>query len=102
MTRILYERTGGFAGLRLSITVDSQALDETETAQLEKEIVESGFFALPARVQSSGGEVDRFEYRIRIEKEGQEHTVEVGESALPDPLRPLIRHLELLLRTRPR
>jgi hypothetical protein len=100
MTRVSFERTGGFAGLHLSTTVDSQALDEAEAAQLEHEIEAAGFFVLPSRIHSSGGGVDRFEYRITVEKQGREHAVEVGESALPDSLRPLIEHLERLLRTR--
>lgn len=102
MTRIYFERTGGFAGLQLSTNVDSQSLDEDESLGLEQEIDRAGFFALPSRIQSPEGGVDRFEYHITVMQEGREYSVEVSEAAMPDSLRPLVEHLERLLRTRRR
>jgi hypothetical protein len=97
---INFERTGGFAGLRLSITVESHSLEESEASLLAQEVEQSGFFSLPSRIGSEIGEVDRFEYHILIELDNQMHAVDVGESVLPDSLRPLVEHLERLLRTR--
>lgn len=100
MMRIYFERSGGFAGMRLAATVDSSALDAVEIAQLTQEIEEAGFFDLPPRIEPTGGGVDRFEYRIFVAYEEREATVEFGEAAVPDSLRPLVRHLERLVRTR--
>lgn len=99
MTRVYFERSGGFAGLRLSTSVDTQTLDPAETARLEQEIEQAGFFQLPAQLQSPGG-ADRFEYHILIEQDARGHAVDVGEAALPDTLRPLVAHLEQLMRAR--
>ncbi|MBE0696800.1 MAG: hypothetical protein IH586_07745 [Anaerolineaceae bacterium] len=100
MTRIYFERTGGFAGLRLSTSVDTQSLDELEASRLEQEIEQANFFHLPARLQTPSGGADRFEYQIALEQGIRKHTVIVGEASLPDALRPLVEHLELLMRTR--
>ena len=55
MTRIYFERTGGFAGLRLSTDVDSQSLDEDESLWLEQEIDQGWFFcSSPAHPVSWG------------------------------------------------
>lgn len=102
MTRIYFERTGGFAGLRFSTDVDSQSLGEDESLWLEQEIDRAGFFTLPPRIQSPGGGVDRFEYHITVVEEHREYSVEVSEAAMPDSLRPLVEHLERLMRTRRR
>jgi hypothetical protein len=100
MTRVYFERSGGFAGLRLSTTVDSETLEQNEAQRLEQEITQADFFQLPPRLESTGGGADRFEYHIAVAQDARSHTVKVGESSLPDTLRPLVEHLELLLRTR--
>jgi hypothetical protein len=100
MTRIYFERTGGFAGLSLSTSVDTQSLDELEATRLEEEIEQANFFHLPARLQTSEGGADRFEYHIAVDQGIRKHTIEAGEASLPDELRPLVEHLELLMRTR--
>jgi hypothetical protein len=100
MMRIDFERSGGFAGMRLSATVDSHSLDEAEISRLEQEIEEASFFELPAQIKTPAGGADRFQYRITVAINDQETTVEVDEAALPDSLRPLVKHLERLIRTR--
>jgi hypothetical protein len=91
---------GGFGGLRLSTTLESQDLDEVEVQALKNELEQAQFFDLPARLETTGGGADRFEYRITVEEPHQEHSVTVGEAAMPDTLRPLVEHLERLMRQR--
>jgi hypothetical protein len=98
--RVYFERTGGFAGLRLSTTLDSQSLDEVEVSMLVREIEQADFFSLPAQIFTETGGVDRFSYHILVEWEDQHHAVDVGEASLPETLRPLVEHLEHLLRSR--
>jgi hypothetical protein len=100
MTRVHFERSGGFAGLNLSASVDTGGLDEDEASQLEQEIEQANFFHLPARLQAAEPGADRFEYNITVERGLHKHSVNVSEASLPDTLRPLVSHLEQLLRTR--
>lgn len=96
---VSFERVGGFAGLRLSMTLDSSSLDEYEASQLKDEVHQAAFFSLPARLSEPGSGVDRFEYTIEIEIDDQHNLVTLDEAALDDTLRPLVEHLERLLRT---
>lgn len=41
--RIIFQRMGGFAGLRLSTTLESQNLDEADVKALEVEIKQANF-----------------------------------------------------------
>ncbi len=98
--RIYFQRVGGFAGMRLSTTLEDHDLDEEEVQALKAEIEQAGFFELPARLTSPGGGVDRFEYHITVEWDQQQHSITVGEAAMPDSLRPLVEHLDQLRRSR--
>jgi len=98
--RIYFQRVGGFAGMRLSTTLEDGDLDEEEARVLKAEIEQAGFFALPPRLQSAGGGADRFEYHITIELDQRQHSITVGEAAMPDSLRPLVEHLDQLRRRR--
>ena len=97
--RIYFQRVGGFAGMRLSTTLEGDDLDEEDLQALKAEIGQASFFDLPARFHSTA-EVDRFEYHITIEWDQQLHSITVNESAMPDSLRPLVDHLDRLRRKR--
>ena len=96
--RIEFERTGGFAGLRVAAAIDSAQLPLEEARQLEENLAVAGFFTLPSKPASPAGGVDSFHYRIRVEQGKQKHTVECGESTAPDTLQPLLRQLTRLAR----
>jgi hypothetical protein len=97
--RIQFVRTGGFAGMRLASTIDSDALPEEEVQALQSEIDNAHFFELPTQFSETGGGADRFQYEITVEDGHKKHTIEAGESALPGHVQPLIQHLERLART---
>lgn len=96
--QVSFERTGGFAGLRLSIAVDSQSLEQEELEQLQDEVIRADFFHLPDMIDEPAS-ADRFEYRISVEWGEQRHSITVAETAMPDDLRPLVNRLERMLRT---
>jgi hypothetical protein len=98
--RIHFVRSGGFAGLLVDFEVDTADLPAEEAAALHQAVENAGFFNLPCKIDAAGDEVDRFQYTITVEDEGQKHTVETGEAAMPDSLQPLARQLELLWRAR--
>lgn len=91
--RVIFERTGGFAGIRMTKTIDIDALPENERNQLHLLIEAADFFKLPKNITPANSQPDRFGYKITVEKGQQEHTVIVGEQAVPDTLRPLLEWL---------
>lgn len=97
--RIHFVRTGGFAGMRLVNTIDSEELPEEEVQALESELDNANFFELPAFLSGEMGGADRFQYEITVEDGRQVHTVAAGESSLTGDIQPLVQHLERLART---
>ena len=86
--RIQITRRGGLAGVALSAELDTETLDSGTAARVE-DVIE--------RLVANGGarpapaHPDAFEYEIRLP--GHERSVTVGESELPNELRPLLREL---------
>ena len=87
--RIHFTRSGGFAGLQLSVSVASDTLPEQDVAELRRLIDESDFFVLPAVLGDSAA-ADQFLYKVTVEQAAQQHTVEVTEDATPAALQPLL------------
>jgi len=96
--RVEFERTGGFAGMRVAASIDSRDLPPEDAQRLEENLVAAGFFTLPAKPSSLPGGVDSFSYRITVEDAWQKHSVEFGDATAPEVARPLIRQLTLLAR----
>jgi hypothetical protein len=92
--RILFERTGGFAGMKLRRMLDSSELPPPEAKVLERLLRRSRFFDLPQELESSSSGADRFHYRVTVETEQGSRTVEAGEAAVPASMRPLLQWLE--------
>ena len=91
--RIEFERTGGFAGVRLTAALEIGALAPAEAADLERLVAAAGFFELPAALTAARRQPDRFHYRLSVTAGGRKHAVEVDEEALPPTLRPLVEKL---------
>jgi hypothetical protein len=98
--KISFERTGGFAGIRLATTVDSATLTPEEAAQLRTLVDNAKFFALPAKIKATAPGADRFQYAVTIETPNQRHTVTVDEGAAPPELRPLLNWLTTAAKTK--
>jgi hypothetical protein len=105
--RVLFERTGGFAGRKLQGALDSSRLSVPKARKLKELLKKSGFFELPSTLVSSEKGADRFSYRVTVETDDGRHTVETSEAAIPGQLRPLLDFLtrslleELAHRTSP-
>jgi hypothetical protein len=89
---ISLERSGGFAGIPLSVTVDTDTLTPEDAAQLQQLVEAAHFFELP-KVFPATPQPDRFQYQIFVEEPGRSRSVSVGETAVPPTLRPLINWL---------
>jgi hypothetical protein len=92
--KIYFERSGGFSGIRISLSLDTASLSSDEAETLQTIIEETKFFEIvPESSQSKKG-ADYFQYKIIIEKEGQKHTVETTDITTQASLRPLIALLQ--------
>jgi hypothetical protein len=97
--RIDYERTGGFAGMRLAATIDTTTLPADQAAELQDLIDNAHFFDLPAKIPSPPNVADQFYYRVTIEAKSKQHTVEAGEASASPELQALLQQLTLLARS---
>lgn len=87
---IEFVRSGGFAGIRLAASIDTQNLPAEQATTLDKLIADSDFFDLPEQIKPPTPGPDRFEYEVGISSAGQTHSVNVSEAVIPDRLRPLL------------
>jgi hypothetical protein len=96
--KISFERTGGFAGMRMATTLDLDSLPDSEAAALRKLITDADFFNL---MMPDVGKVipDGFQYAITIEGDGKQRTIQVTDGAVPDKLRPLLDDLSVRARS---
>lgn len=97
--KISYQRTGGFAGMVMSFSIYTESLPPEEDEELKNLVAAADFFQLPAKIDSDTLVPDQFHYIITVETEVQQHTVKVGDAALPENLAILLNKLRLLSRT---
>jgi hypothetical protein len=90
--QITLERSGGFTGIPLTITVDTATLSPDQVTQLRHFVETADFFHMPA-APSIPAQPDRFEYEVTVQEGDRTHTVTFGEVAVPEPLRPLLNWL---------
>lgn len=92
--KIYFLRTGGVAGIRLSLAVDTDDLPEEEAGRIRRLVEASGFAELDTHEVRTAPAADRFEYRLAIRSQvlGDREFL-IAESAVPDELRPLLQHL---------
>src|SRR5262245_6574832 len=97
--RIQFTRSGGFAGIRLRLTLDLNELPPKDREELKRLVREADFFKLSESFPSPQPQPDAFQYQIRVEGEGGAHQVLAGSRG-PPALRPLIERLEELAKAR--
>ena len=97
--RIQFDRTGGFAGLRMAATLETESLPPDEAQSLLDLVKAARFFDLPAVIEPPPAGADQFKYKLTIEAEGRRHTVEMGDASAPETLQPLLRRLTVLARS---
>lgn len=95
--RITFERSGGFTGIPMTTTVDTQTLAAAQATEFRNLVEAADFFRLPATIPAAA-QPDRFQYQITIEDGDRHHTVSMGESVVPGTLRPLIERMMQVVR----
>lgn len=98
--RIEFERSGGFAGMRLSGRVDTSELSAEQAHSLAEAVDAAHFWDLPGEIPGDRTGADRFQYVVTVEAADRRHTVRVGESAMPEALDVLVEAVTRLVRRR--
>jgi hypothetical protein len=92
MTKIFFERSGGFMGRKATATIDLEELSEDQSEALEEMLDKADFFELPADL-TRPPMPDAFTYTITVTTEVRRHSVRVSDTTAPDDLRPLLEEL---------
>jgi hypothetical protein len=92
MTKIFFERTGGFMGRKVSATIDLDDLPDEQAELLGDLLDEADFFELPDDL-TKPAVPDAFTYNITVFSDDEQHSVRVSDASAPDDLRPLLDEL---------
>jgi hypothetical protein len=99
--RIKFERTGGFAGMRIAAEFEPQDLPEDQARALLELLDDMDFNELPEQLVGDPG-ADQFTYTITVETPKWSHTVVTGDTSAADKMRELLEMLNQLARKRMR
>ena len=94
--KIKFERTGGFAGIRLAAEIKMDELPEDQKREILDLLNKADIDELSEKLSDEKPAPDAFVYSITVESKEREYKVIAGESSLPDDLQPLIEKLEVL------
>src|SRR5436190_2741059 len=93
---IKFERTGGFAGIRLAAEFDLNDLPQEQADQLKKMINDLQFDQLSPTLQKGQAIPDGFTYSITVDQ----HSVTTTDGSIPEKLQPLLDTLTKIARQR--
>jgi hypothetical protein len=97
--RIKFERTGGFAGMRIATDVRLDDLPEEQAHTLSDLLDDLDFEELPEQMISEDPMPDQFTYVITVQTKQGEHTVVTGDASAPEKMQELLQLLNRLART---
>lgn len=97
--RIKFERTGGFAGMRIAKDLKLDDLPDEQANTILELLDQMDFGELPEHMLDESGP-DQFTYTITVETKKWEHTVVTGEASAPEKMQELLHLLDRLARTR--
>ena len=89
---IIFERTGGFMGRKVSLNLDLDDLPPDQAASFKKLVEESDFFHL-AEIPAMTLKPDEFFYKITVDSGTTTRTIQAGETSISEALRPLVNEL---------
>lgn len=97
--RIKFERTGGFAGMRIAADLKLDDLPEEQANTISELLDDLDFAELPEQMMNAEGMPDQFTYTITVETKKGEHTVVTGDASAPEKMQELLQLLNRLART---
>lgn len=96
--RIKFERTGGFAGMRIATDLKMDELPDEQAKSITDLLDDLDFNELPEKMIDESGP-DQFTYVITVETKKGEHTVVTGDTSAPEKMQELLQLLNRLART---
>ena len=97
--RVKFERTGGFAGMRIASDLKLDDLPDEQAHTLAELLDDLDFGELPEKMMNEEGMPDQFTYTITVETKKWEHTVVTGDVSAPEKMQELLQLLSRLART---
>ena len=97
--RIKFERTGGFAGMRIARDLKLEELPDEQAKTIRDLLDDLDFEELPEQMLEESMP-DQFTYTITVETKKGEHTIVTGDASAPEKMQELIQILNRLARTR--
>jgi len=97
--RIKFERTGGFAGMRVATELKLHDLSDEHANQIVELLDDMDFKELPEELTGKESMPDQFTYTITVETKKWEHTVVTGDVSAPEKMQELLQLLNRLART---
>jgi hypothetical protein len=92
--KILFEQSGGVAGIANNISIDSNSLDHQEASELQHLVENANFFDLPSESTAQLRGADYLEYKITIEtNDNKKYSIKTTDLTIPPNVAPLIRYL---------
>ena len=88
--QVSFSRSGGFAGVMMAATADTDTLPPEDAAHLRSLVEAADFFQLTPIMTGTTTRPDRFQYEISVTDGDRNHSVTVSESNVPGALRPLL------------
>ena len=98
--RIKFERTGGFAGMRMSTDLKMDELPDEQANSIMELLDDMDFEKLPEQMLNEDSMPDQFTYKITVETKKGEHTVVTGDTSAPEKMQELLQLLNRLARPR--
>jgi hypothetical protein len=95
MTKIKFNRSGGFVGQEIDLDLDLDTLPANEALNLIHLVQKSDFFKLPEDMVATATP-DEFIYTLTVESGSSQHSIHTSDTSVPDSLRPLLNVLSTL------
>lgn len=101
--RIHFEKSGGFTGMHMATTVDTNEMPPDEAARLLRELESSGLLEHdPATLESAAPpSPDVITYEVTLEVGDYEQRYCLTDVDLPESLQTLVRQLTVIARRHP-
>ena len=97
MKKIIFERSGGFMGRKVSLALDLDELEPDQSQAILQMLEEADFFNMPEELLPQEMS-DTFLYSISVKIKRQMHSVRFSDMTVPDTLRPLVEDLSEMAR----
>ena len=91
--RIVFEKSGGFAGLQTRKSIDTEQLPAADASQVLSLLQQARFFELPPQIERPELR-DAFEYTISVDTGDKQHSVSITGEPQDPSLNELRRKLE--------